>query len=88
MENRKVVTIQVQNVSADHTPLNPDTYEIAKHLEGGGTVPPIHVQARGGTYKLLAGRHRLAAHRLLGRADINAIVGEAPRYPKGMALHE
>ena len=60
---------------------------LVKYLEEGGEVPPIHVQKfketdfRGvhhGGYRILAGRHRWMAYKLLGRTHIEARYGEPP----------
>lgn len=85
---RDIVLIKVENVKADHSPIGPATYALAKHLESGGSVPPIHVQSQGGTYNLLDGRHRLLAHKLLGITEIKAYLGSILHYPFGHATYE
>lgn len=46
---------------------------LARHLEAGGTVPPIHVaKTPHGRFRIIDGRHRVHAHKLLGRAEILA----------------
>lgn len=57
---------------------------LVKHLEEGGTVPPIHVMKwsntthRGihsGGYHILDGRHRMMAYKLLGKTHIEVRYG-------------
>lgn len=46
---------------------------LVEHLKQGGTVPPIHVEVtHQGRYRILDGRHRVHAAKLLGRDVILA----------------
>ena len=48
---------------------------LVDYLRSGGTVPPIHVQVCGSRYRILDGRHRMMAFKLLGRDKIMARYG-------------
>lgn len=85
---KEIVTIKVENVVTENHPVGPATYALAKHLETGGSVPPIHVMPQGGTYRLLDGRHRLLAHKLLGITEIKAKVSTSANYPFGHITYE
>ena len=63
----------ISQIQMDHHPINPSTLALVKHLEGGGKVPPIHVQTLSdGNYRICDGRHRITAFKLLGRRMIEA----------------
>lgn len=65
--------LKVDLIIADRVPVGRRTFEIAIHLEKGGTVPPIHVVPyKSGCWFVLNGRHRLAAHKLVGKKQILA----------------
>lgn len=68
---RVIKDIPISNIVVDRIPLN-RTLGLVKHLEQGGTVPPIKVEYKDGTYILKDGRHRVAAYKLLGRRFISA----------------
>lgn len=70
---RVIRSVSIGSIQMDRHPLNPSTLSLIKFLEGGGDVPPIHVQRlSGGNYKICDGRHRVTAFRLLGRREIPA----------------
>jgi ParB-like chromosome segregation protein Spo0J len=46
--------------------------DLVRHLEAGGTVPPIKVQKTERGFRILDGRHRFMAFKLLGRPTIPA----------------
>lgn len=65
--------IQVAQIDVDRLPIGLRTLSLAAHLAGGGAVPPIHVMpATNGRFRILDGRHRLLAFRLLERRTIVA----------------
>ncbi len=51
--------------------------DLAESIAGVGLLHPITVSQNGDQYHLLAGNHRLEAHRLLGRKTIPATVNDA-----------
>lgn len=68
--------LSLSNIVCDRLPIGPRTLALAKHLESGGSVPPIHVKPIGdGTYNILDGRHRFLAFKLLGRTEIEVKYG-------------
>lgn len=68
---RVIKNIPISNIVVDRIPLD-RTLSLVKHLEQGGSVPPIKVEYKNGTYILKDGRHRVTAYKLLGRKFINA----------------
>jgi hypothetical protein len=68
--------LSLGNLVVDRYPLNPTTLRLVDFLRSGGDVPPIHVQPLpDGRYKVLDGRHRTLAFKLLGRGVITATYG-------------
>lgn len=63
----------------DRIPLNQRSLALVRHLEAGGSVPPIHVERHDGCWWVLDGRHRFVAHKLLGRSHIWVKVAERRR---------
>lgn len=82
--------ILIDEISIDHMPVGPAAFRMAKHLEQGGTLSPIRVQRKrnGIGYKIVDGRVTVVAYMLLGRKSVMGTVIDAPRYPKGLSLHE
>lgn len=68
--------IPVAATRMDRWPLNPTTLALVDYLRTGGEVPAIKVQTvsggEGGGWRILDGRHRVAAAKLLGRSTIRA----------------
>ena len=61
-----LITSNKQAVSEDHI------LEIAELIQSGKRFPPIVVRRIGDAYRLVDGRHRLAACKLLGYTHILA----------------
>jgi ParB-like chromosome segregation protein Spo0J len=61
-----LITVNKQPVGDDHVE---DFIEL---LEAGKVIPPIVLRASGDAYILVDGRHRLLAHKRLGRTHIKA----------------
>lgn len=60
-------------VGIDRVPYDPRVLSLCRHLSEGGTVPPVHIQmVPNGRFRILDGRHRWVAHRLLQRNVIFA----------------
>lgn len=74
---RRVEYLDTQSVVLDRRPTR-RLGGLIMHLLKGGTVPPIHVQPTvlDGEYRILDGRHRLVAHRMLGKKKILARYSE------------
>ncbi len=51
--------------------------DLAESIEGVGLLHPITVSQKGDRFHLLAGNHRLEAHRLMGRTTIPATINES-----------
>lgn len=63
---RVIREIPVRHIIMDRWPHGRRTLELMRHLEAGGTVPPIHVEETGdGRYRILDGRHRVLAYKML-----------------------
>jgi uncharacterized ParB-like nuclease family protein len=70
--DRAIRELNPFQIVLDRTPFN-KVLELVRHLESGGTVPPIHVElGANGQWHILDGRHRVMAFRLLGRQTIQA----------------
>lgn len=62
-------------VSERHRPVDPDAVaKLAKSIKSIGLQYPITVRSKGGEFELVAGRHRVEAHRALGLDRIAANV--------------
>jgi len=61
-----LITQNKQQTVEDHV------LEFVEILEAGGCLPPITLREIPPGYLLVDGRHRLAAHKLLGRTTIKA----------------
>ena len=55
-------------------PLNKRTLDLVAVMQSGGEPEPITVVWINSFWRVVDGRHRWAAHQLLERADINAVV--------------
>lgn len=70
---RVVQTIRIEQIEHGKSPLNFKVFSFARAMFWGDVFPPINVeQVSKGKFKLRNGRHRLAAHKLLGRKGIRA----------------
>lgn len=68
--------IRVSNIRIDRAPVNLSTYQLARFLEAGGTVPAIKVRPLpSGEFVIRDGRHRVTAYKLLGWPEIEATYG-------------
>lgn len=65
--------VPIGNIVMDRYQINPETMSLVRHLEGGGTVPPIKIyKLASGQFQIKDGRHRVTAFKLLGRESIKA----------------
>ncbi len=62
--------ILIESIVCDRLPLNYSVLNLVFFLMSGGQMPPIKVQKCETGYKLLDGRHRVAAYKLLGLKKI------------------
>lgn len=69
---RVIRDIPIGLIKMDRWAIQPATLALVKHIQSGGTVPPIHVAWIVGGFKICDGRHRVTAYRLLGRKHISA----------------
>lgn len=86
---RVTQTVKVQNIEhPKRLPLNVKVLRFAVLLASGYKFPPISVQRNGTKFILHDGRHRLAAHKLVGAKDIrvHVAIAEAP-YPYKPLVH-
>ena len=69
----KIITeIPVKKIKLDRQPIS-RVFNLAKHMENGGDIPPIHVcKLPDGNYGICDGRHRVTAARLIGQKMITA----------------
>ncbi|RAI37483.1 hypothetical protein CH338_16030, partial [Rhodoplanes elegans] len=79
-----ITTIEIEKIDASGRlrPIRPDWVEaFAEQIAAGEELPPIEVVATGdGTYRLITGGHRLAAHRAAGRTTIEVELKDPERY--------
>lgn len=69
--------IPMSQIQCDFLPIGPKTLALIKHIEKGGSVPPVKVQFNGkGQWKIKNGRHRFLAFKMLGIQFIPARWGE------------
>ncbi|MBL8575088.1 MAG: ParB N-terminal domain-containing protein [Hyphomicrobiaceae bacterium] len=59
---------------------------MAEQIEAGDLLPPIDVVERSDGYRLIAGGHRVEAHKIAGRATIAASVYEASEFADEAAI--
>ena len=68
-------------------PINPTwSRAMSETLERGEKLPPIEVVERGDAYRLIAGGHRVDAHRLVGLTMIDAEVYSASAFADEAAI--
>jgi ParB-like chromosome segregation protein Spo0J len=73
---RHIAQLPINLMVIDRLPMK-RVLPLVEYLKTGGTVPPIHVAKMGnGMWKILDGRHRYHAFRLLERATILAKYGD------------
>jgi hypothetical protein len=73
-----VQTIKIQQIDCvNKLPINKKSLGFAILMTNGIIFPPINVERMpAGRYVLRGGRHRLAAHKLLGKTEIRASVAK------------
>lgn len=87
---RVTQTVKLQRIEHDsRLPLNVKVLRFAIALAKGYIFPPLSVERiAGGKFRLHDGRHRLAAHKLVGAKDVRVSVAvtEAPNPFKPLAV--
>lgn len=59
--------VAIQRIQVKRRPVDRRVLDIARHLDSGGTVPPIHLaRLADGNFVVCDGRHRLQAYKLIG----------------------
>lgn len=77
----KTIPIDIIDASGRLRELRPDWVDtFAADIAAGEELPPIEVVEESGSYRLIVGGHRLAAHRKVGRTNILADVKDAAAY--------
>jgi hypothetical protein len=73
---RTIVTIPISQIDHGDLPINKKALTFALEMKIGKHIfPPVPVERlSNGRFKLCDGRHRLAAHKLIGRNEIRASV--------------
>jgi ParB family chromosome partitioning protein len=82
-------TIELSRIDASNRlrPVNPTWVQaMAEQVLSGDTLPPIDVVERGTGFRLIAGGHRVEAHKRAGRATIEATVWPAEAFASEAAL--
>lgn len=73
ISNRKECLISVGSIKMDRYPMNPSTIRLIDYMREGGIVPAIKVaKLQSGGFIIRDGRHRVLAHKMLGRTEILA----------------
>jgi ParB-like chromosome segregation protein Spo0J len=70
--SRVVQPVPVASVRVERWPSRKSVASLVEYLAAGGSVPAIKLQKQPGEFRILDGRHRLLAHKLLGRPWILA----------------
>ena len=87
---RVTQTVRVEQIEyRKRLPLNVKVLRFAIMLASGYRFPPLSVERiAGGKFKLHDGRHRLAAHKLVGAKDVRVYISitESP-YPYKPLVH-
>jgi len=78
---RVVRELPISAIMIYRYPLCPRTLDLVRWMAGGGSIPPIHVLKTPTGYRILDGRHRLTASKLLGRTHIKARYGVPVEVP-------
>ncbi len=66
----------IRNIKVDRHPINLRTLLLLEDIKKNGLFKPIKVQCLGnGSYKIKDGRHRITAHKLLGKTNIKCCYG-------------
>ena len=68
--NREVVEMPIDAIGVDRWPHDAKTFVYAQLMYVGIELPPIKVFKRDGRWWISDGRHRLLAHKLLGKKTI------------------
>lgn len=83
----RTIDIAAIDASGRLRPINPTwSATLAETLAAGDRLPPIEVVERGDGYRLIAGGHRLDAHRIVGRTTIEAEVYTAAAFADEAAI--
>jgi hypothetical protein len=69
---RKISYVYIEGILFDKLPINKTTLDLVFFLMSGGDISPIKLEKTKNGYKVLDGRHRLAAFKLLGEKMILA----------------
>ena len=70
---RRSCLVNIGLIRMDRYPMNPSTLSLIDYLREGGKVPAIKIAKHpNGGYIIRDGRHRILAHKLLGRTKIKA----------------
>lgn len=67
---RTIQKLPINLIIVDRHSITPQTFDLAKKLSTGFTVPPIKVHRHGNKWILTDGRHRITAHKLCGMTEI------------------
>ncbi len=72
-----VTLINIQNIEKTRLPVNRASFNLARFLYRNELDKPIRVKLlKNGQYRVKDGRHRITAHKLLGRPAILADICE------------
>lgn len=69
---RKQALIQITTIQYDKLPINQAVLDLVFFIMSGGVIPPVKIRKAENGWELSDGRHRLAAHKLLGKKQILA----------------
>ena len=71
--------IDVGQIRMDRYPMNPSTLSLIDHIRAGGDIPAVKVARHpDGGFIIRDGRHRVLAHKMLGRTKIKARFSNKP----------
>lgn len=94
MENKQISKLPINFIDDPAAPMRSSFDEeklkdLANSIKSVGLIQPITVRKSGDRYEVISGHRRLAAHRLLGREFIEAIIIEAEnKAADALKVHE
>jgi ParB family chromosome partitioning protein len=94
MDNKQILRLPINFIDDPADPMRSNVYDdqlhdLAESIKNVGLIQPITVRKKGERYEVISGHRRLAAHRLLSKEFIDAIVIDADdKSADALKVHE